>query len=112
MIVKLCFYRDLWVNRLLTRSPYGHVNIQLPNGVFLNTSMTPGFIGYMTAYPCRPDKVVPIDCRPEHIQMGRDYAFEPMTILGIFKRNCVRFAALCVCGDDSRTDIIRALSEI
>jgi len=58
------------------------------------------------------DKVVEVSCLKKNVDAAQSYAAERMRLFTLFERNCVKCAALALCGDENEISIVRYFSEV
>lgn len=119
-LVRFNFYRGSWVNRLLTRNKFGHINFQIRaypdsqnNDYLINYSRVPSLAGNLRVneYPWTADAYVEFVIPWKRIREINIDASSPMTIRSLFKRNCCRAAAYLLTGNPDRLDVVRKIAE-
>ena len=95
----ICFWREHWLNRLLTRNKYGHCNILIqpvPDdaGYYINMSRLPELTGMIDAkfynekYG-KPELIIDYHMDMDNIAESLRYALIPLNLRRILRHNCV-----------------------
>jgi hypothetical protein len=110
--VQFCFYRSGWLNRLLTRHRFGHVNFRVEK-TLINYSRVPELAGslYSHEYPWTPDAVVQFSVPSAWLRQIIVDASTPMTLKTLFRKNCCRAAAFLLTGNPERLDVLREIAD-